>query len=206
VLVVSDHGVKRIDGGVCINEWLMREGLLTLKGPLPTQPTPYAAVGVDWSRTKVWGEGGYYARVFINKEGREPEGQVSAAEYESFRNELAARLAKIPDDEGRPMVNIVYKPEETYSEVRGVAPDLFVHFGDLHWRSIGTVGHGSIHTLENDTGPDDANHAQFGMYQLRSPGVGATRKDGKLLQIAPTLLKLLGKRVPKDMAAGPLAG
>ena len=31
VLVVSDHGAKRIDGGICVNEWLRREGYLVLK-------------------------------------------------------------------------------------------------------------------------------------------------------------------------------
>jgi predicted AlkP superfamily phosphohydrolase/phosphomutase len=199
VLIVSDHGAKRIDGGICINEWLIREGLLTLQGPLPNSPTPYAKVGVDWSRTKVWGEGGYYARIFINKQGREPNGQVSAEDYESFRDELAQKLRAIPDDQGRPMKNLVYKPEDAYPDIRGIAPDLLVHFGDLHWRSIGTVGHGSTHTFENDTGPDDANHAQHGLYMLRAPGFPTGRKDGKLLQIAPTILKILGRRIPADM-------
>jgi predicted AlkP superfamily phosphohydrolase/phosphomutase len=31
VMVVSDHGAKRMDGGICINEWLRREGYLVLK-------------------------------------------------------------------------------------------------------------------------------------------------------------------------------
>lgn len=204
VLVVSDHGAKRIDGGVCVNEWLIREGLLTLKGPMPTEPTPYAKVGVDWSRTKVWGEGGYYARIFLNVAGREPDGQIPAEHVESFRTELGQRLRNIPDDQGRSMKTEVYRPEEVYREVRGIAPDLLVHFGDLHWRSIGTVGHGGIHTLENDTGPDDANHAQHGLYLLSGPGVTPGNTDAHLLQIAPTLLTLLGKRVPKDMAMAPL--
>ena len=30
VLVVSDHGARRLDGGFCVNEWLIREGLLVL--------------------------------------------------------------------------------------------------------------------------------------------------------------------------------
>ena len=30
VLVVSDHGAKRMDGGICINEWLIQEGYLKL--------------------------------------------------------------------------------------------------------------------------------------------------------------------------------
>src|SRR4029453_15453667 len=29
VLVLSDHGAKRLDGGIRVNEWLRREGLLT---------------------------------------------------------------------------------------------------------------------------------------------------------------------------------
>src|SRR4029453_17277988 len=29
VFVISDHGAKRLDGGIRINEWLRREGLLT---------------------------------------------------------------------------------------------------------------------------------------------------------------------------------
>ena len=31
MLVVSDHGAKRMDGGICVNEWLRREGYLVLK-------------------------------------------------------------------------------------------------------------------------------------------------------------------------------
>ena len=30
LLVVSDHGAQRLDGGFAINEWLIREGLLVL--------------------------------------------------------------------------------------------------------------------------------------------------------------------------------
>ena len=40
VLVVSDHGAKRMDGGICINEWLIREGLLALKPGVATPTRP----------------------------------------------------------------------------------------------------------------------------------------------------------------------
>jgi predicted AlkP superfamily phosphohydrolase/phosphomutase len=43
---------------------------------------------VDWSQTKVWGAGGYYARIFLNVKGREPEGTVAMADYEALRDEL----------------------------------------------------------------------------------------------------------------------
>ena len=52
--------------------------------------------------------------------------------------------------------------------MRGVR--LIVHFGALYWRSAGTVGGGQIHTFENDTGPDGANHAENGVLLLRPSG------------------------------------
>jgi len=45
-----------MEGGICFNEWVMREGYLTLVDP-PTKPTPIARATIDWSRTKAWGDG-----------------------------------------------------------------------------------------------------------------------------------------------------
>ena len=89
VLVVSDHGAQRLDGGFCVNEWLVREGLLVLKS-YPEEVTPFAKLQVDWEKTKVWSEGGYYARVFMNVKGREPQGVIDRADYESVRDEIKA--------------------------------------------------------------------------------------------------------------------
>jgi predicted AlkP superfamily phosphohydrolase/phosphomutase len=59
VIVVSDHGVKKMDGGICINEWLRREGYLTLLDEPPTTHlSSFEKVEVDWSRTTAWGDGG----------------------------------------------------------------------------------------------------------------------------------------------------
>ncbi len=200
VLVVSDHGAQRLDGGFCVNEWLVREGLLVLKEPVTGQ-TPFSPKLVDWSRTKVWSEGGYYARVFFNVAGREPEGVIPVNEYEQFRNEMKERFEALPDDLGRPMNSLVFKPEEIYRHVRNVAPDLIVHFGGLFWRSIGGLGYPSLHIQENDTGPDDCNHAQFGAFLLSGAGVpalGETR-GAHLLDVAPTVLELAGLPVPDSM-------
>ena len=90
VLVVSDHGAKRMDGGICVNEWLIANGYLSLTEK-PASPVPLSKAKVDWSRTKAWGEGGYYARVFLNVAGREPNGTVAPEDYEKVRDELIAR-------------------------------------------------------------------------------------------------------------------
>jgi predicted AlkP superfamily phosphohydrolase/phosphomutase len=162
-------------------------------GSLPQRPTPLAKLRVDWSRTRAWSEGGYYARVFINRQGREPAGTVTPGEYEAFRRQLAVEIAAIPDDAGRPLATRVYTPEELYPVANGFPPDLLVLFGDLHWRSIGSVGHGHVAVLDNDTGPDEANHAQHGIYIAAGPGIApAANVDRHLLDIAPWMLSMLG--------------
>jgi predicted AlkP superfamily phosphohydrolase/phosphomutase len=200
VLIVSDHGAQRLDGGFCVNEWLRREGLLVLKEE-PSGRTPFSPAAVDWTRTRVWSEGGYYARVFFNVEGREPEGIIPEAEYETFRSEMKARFEALPDDTGKPMNSLVFRPEEIYRTVNNIAPDLIVHFGGLYWRSIGGVGYDSLYVQENDTGPDDCNHAQYGVFALRGNGVEASgRMEGvRLLDIAPTVLTVAGLPVPESM-------
>ena len=169
VLVVSDHGAKRLDGGICFNEWLIQHGYLTVKD-YPGTPTPVDKVQIDWARTKAWGDGGYYGRLFLNVKGREPHGLVDPGDYESLRSELIEKIAAIRDPLGNPLGSRAYRPQELYREVHGVAPDLIVYFGDLFWRSVGSIGSRSIYTFDNDTGPDGANHDWHGIFILNRNG------------------------------------
>ncbi len=201
VLVVSDHGAKRMDGGICVNEWLLANGYLALKEQ-PAAAVPLSKVKIDWARTKAWGDGGYYARVFLNVAGREPEGTIAPEDYEKVRDELIAGLKSIRDEKGNDIGTQVYRPEELYQEVRGVAPDLIVYFGSLYWRSVGTIGGGKIHTFENDTGPDGANHAENGILIWRSADGSegdAQLRGATITDIAPTILEIFGLPVPADM-------
>ncbi len=103
----------------------------------------------------------------------------------------------------------VFRPEQIYAEVNNIAPDLLVYFGDLSWRSIGTVGTGSIWTSENDTGPDDANHAQHGMFILydpHRPGDGEMVVDASIYDIAPTILSLFEGPYSKHGRGQPIDG
>src|SRR6266487_2308082 len=203
IIIVSDHGAKKMDGGICVNEWLIREGYLVLKSQ-PATLTSIDKCEIDWSKTRVWGDGGYYARIFLNVEGREPQGIVKPGQVESLRDELKAKFEALVDHNGVNIGTKVFKPREIYREVKGVPPDLIVYFGDLFWRSVGTVGHGSIYTFDNDTGPDDCNHAQFGIVIKHDPdvhaGPGGRELTGlQLMDIAPTILEQFGIPVPADM-------
>ena len=205
VMVVSDHGAKRMDGGICINEWLRREGYLVLKEePMreSDRPIPFEKVEVDWDKTTAWGAGGYYARIFINVQGREPNGIIPKSHYEKVRDELSAAVEAIRDPQGKPMDTTCFRPESTYRKVRNIPPDLIIYLGDLHWRSVGSFGFDSIYTLENDIGPDDANHAQDGMIIYHDPrhSLGGQRLSGaQLMDFAPTVLHLMEQPIPDDI-------
>jgi predicted AlkP superfamily phosphohydrolase/phosphomutase len=200
VLVVSDHGSQPMMGGICFNEWLKQQGYLTLEYQ-PDGVVPLEKCEVNWDKTLAWGSGGYYARLFLNVKGREPDGIIEPSDYERVRNELAERIAGIADAEGRTIGSVAYKPEEIYNEVKNIAPDLIVYLGNLKWRSVGSLGLNRIHTFENDTGPDDANHAQEGLYIYYDPmGQGQGRgPTHHLMDVAPTILDLMGLPIPPDL-------
>jgi len=200
IMIVSDHGAQKMDGGICINEWLLREGYLTLL-ERPAGVVPLHKAKVDWSRTVAWGEGGYYTRLFMNVKGREPQGAVPPEDYERVRNELVARLEAMVDPEGKNIGTVAFKPEDIYRQTNGIPPDLIVYLGNLAWRSVGGVGHESVHTFENDTGPDDANHAQHGVFIMVDPHKPARGQvEGlHITDIGATTVSLFGLPVPDDM-------
>ncbi|MDD8031293.1 MAG: alkaline phosphatase family protein [Acidobacteriota bacterium] len=197
VLVVSDHGAKRMKGAFCVNDWLIEQGDLVVIEP-PQKGQSIDNLKIDWSKTRAWGWGGYYARIFLNVEGREAQGIIKPDDYETARDELAERLKAIRGPNGEEWKTVVIRPQEYYPEHNGDYPDLMVYFDDLYWRSAGTLGYGKLYLQENDTGPDDAVHDYDGIYILYDPEVsGGQEKEANILDIAPTILKLLsGPEVP----------
>jgi ATP sulfurylase len=196
VMVLSEYGSQPMMGGIAINQWLLENGWLTLKDGKPTSPRPFKASEVDWSRTKAWGEGGYYGRVFLNMRGREPEGIVPPEDAEKALGEISRGLVGIKD-----IGTVVHRPGDLYAATHGVPPDLIVCFGDLRWRSVGSVGTDVV-VPENDTGPDDVNHRDEGFFVMAGPGTpGSNRRleDLSIYDIGPTVLHLMGLPVPSEM-------
>ncbi len=189
VLVVSDHGARSMLGGVCINEWLRRAGWLVLREE-PSEPTRLTTDAIHWSRTRAWGTGGYYGRVFLNVAGREPEGIVTDLE-----GTLASLVSELEADA---LVRAsARRPSELYRATKGSAPDLLVFFGDLDYRSLGTVG-GEVFTREDDRGPDGCNHDWDGIFIGAGPRFGARGPlEGRSIHdVGVTILELLGVPVP----------
>jgi predicted AlkP superfamily phosphohydrolase/phosphomutase len=65
---------------------------------------------------------------------------------------------------------------------------------------------GSVYTFENDTGPDDANHAEYGIVLIREKNGarGGAIQGAKIYDISATILDRFGLPVPGDMHGRPL--
>jgi len=203
VLVVSDHGSQPMKGCFCINEWLLQNGYLALKEPAPKEGVPIEKAAVDWSRTRVWGAGGYYARLFLNEAGREPEGTVARSDREALIEELRTKLNQVRSPSGGALGIRLFTPQEVYRDVRGDPPDLMAYFGNATWRSAGSIGRGDLFLDENDTGPDDAVHSFDGVIGFFDPTNPVHRDLGvqQIVDVAPTIYRLFGL-APPDWVQG----
>lgn len=199
VLVVSDHGARPLEGGLALNQWLRGRGYLVLKNP-PAAPAPLAPEMVDWPRSKVWADGGYYGRIYLNLAGREPSGAVPPSEAEALLTRLSAELEAMAGPDGTPLGNQVFRPRDIYRETRGLPPELILYPGDLAWRALATVWptEEPVFTAGNDSGPDGANHAQEGVLIAAPAARGRLAQAGREVQgarlydIFPSLCARLG--------------
>jgi len=201
IIIVSDHGAKRMKGAFCINQWLSEKGYLKIK-KTPTPGTSMAKTEVDWTKTKAWGWGGYHARIFFNIKGREPQGTIEPKNYEQFKEKITTDLKNIRGPNGEEWNTKVYTPEEIYPNAKGDYPDLTVYLDDLNWRSAGTLGYPSYYLPENDKGPDDAVHSHHGIFIYYDPKRKTESNridDVTLLDFAPTILKIMNIPIPSDM-------
>lgn len=199
VMMVSDHGAQPMRGGVRLNEWLRREGWLVTRST-PAEGTRLMDADVDWSTTRAWAEGGYYARVFLNLRGEHADGCVDAADAEATLSELKRALEEMPGADGDVGFAAVTRPEELYRAVRGYPPDLMVTFGELGHRALGELG-GEVFTPHDARGRDSANHAKDGFFLLHGADLPARGEvaGAHILDVAPTLLGLAGLEVPSSM-------
>lgn len=200
IILMSDHGAKRMDGRINLNNWLLKEGYLVLKSK-PKEPVSIFMADVDWKKTKAFAFGAYYASVFINLKGRDPEGCVKKPEYKKLKKELIKKLKNIPDDRGKKMNTKIFEVPEGEN-----SPDLLVYFDDLHWGTNSTVGNKTLYSWATEKGPDDAIHASPGFFLIHDKSISKKRFEGRrdIRDITPTILKIMGIKIPNDVEGKPI--
>lgn len=156
---------------------------------------------VDWSKTKAYAQGNF-GQIFLNLKGRQPQGCVEPSDARAVLDEIKGRLLEIKHPEtGGPLVERVYEAADLYSGPHAhLAPDLTVVLGDWRYRTIGLYDFTTHKVISPAFGPT-GDHRMEGVFVGVGPAFrpGARPEGATLMDIAPTVLRLLGVPVPGDM-------
>jgi predicted AlkP superfamily phosphohydrolase/phosphomutase len=205
LFVISDHGCKSFRYGVDLNRWLIDNGYMKLKEPPAGKK--YLAT-VDWSQTRAYALG--LTGIYLNLAGRERQGIVQKGEEaESLREELCKKLKGLKDPRHDEVaVNEAFNAMTSYvGPFKENAPDVIVGYNEgyrVSWEAaIGDI---------TDTVFNDNMKAWSGDHCI-DPRIaaGVMFCNGKVLagkprimDLAPTILRLFGVEVPKQMDGRPL--
>lgn len=193
LIVASDHGAKAMEGAFCVNQWLAENGYLKFTES-PKAGDNLNTAKINWKKTKAWGWGGYYARIFFNVKGREQEGIISVKKLPKEIKKMRNLIEKIKGPNNESWDNKSFIPDEIYKKCNGPKPDLMVFWDGLSWRSAETFNPENKYLRHNDTGPDDGVHDMEGIIMAWKKNWKTKYEltDVDLLDIFPTVLKYLG--------------
>ncbi len=203
VLIVSDHGMDKMEQRFNLNDWLIKKGhltltaeakLLTTAGPKRLEYGPM----IDWKKTVAVASGGYQGRIYLLEKNKEKRAKL--------KRSIMQQLAKIPGARGEQLENHVFDTATLYARVDSAAPDIIVYFDNLRYGVNNDVGNVGLYSTATTVGVDDAGHAPLGSIIIRSSDLLQTGDLGTLdiLQVAPTILKALDLPEYKKLRGAPL--
>ncbi len=176
-----------------------------LKGALYSS---VAFAQVDWSKTQAYALG-TMGNIYLNLQGREPEGIVTPGEEaERLIEQLMADLRDLRDpDTGEPVFFAVYRGKDLYHGPHAhEAPDVVgvkthrYHVVTADWQSgdeiVVRLGEG-LHFVSDQSG----QHALEGVLFAQGPGIRAGHQvqNARLMDMAPTILYTLDEPIPEEM-------
>jgi hypothetical protein len=151
-LILSDHGFSEFRKKVHLNRWLAENGYLVMNDGGSDLS------GVDWSKTAAYAVG--LNSIYLNIEGREGQGSVSADRVEGLLNEIKTRLLNWKDADQTPIIQKVRLKHETFSgPYTRFGPELVVGYAPGYRASAETgLGKTPAAVLERNTDHWGADH------------------------------------------------
>ena len=144
--------------------------------------------------------------VRINLRGREAAGLVAPDEYEAVCNEVTAHIRALTNARtGKPLAKEVVRVRQSAFDRDPKLPDadLIISWHDEPADVVESPSFGRIGPVPyGRTG----SHVNRGFVLAEGPGIepGSTLPEGRVIDVAPTLLSLLGAPVPEYMEGKPL--
>ncbi|MFN2488326.1 MAG: alkaline phosphatase family protein [Actinomycetota bacterium] len=235
VLVVSDHGAGPLHGDVNLGAWLTRRGRAAYGGPRRSRLVDLAwamppglrrsgrrfaptlarkAFGAtlagqlgsfDWSRTEAFL--GFHGDLWLNLEGREPQGYVAPGRADELLDELSGEVLEIGDPRtGSRVIAAAHRRADIYAgRAERLAPDLMLDAWSAGYR----VAPGREATEDLVIPPTplagvheawSSDHRPHGIFAAAGPRIAPGRAEElSLCDVCPTALALLERPVPAGL-------
>lgn len=155
---------------------------------------------VDWEHTIAYSMG-HVGQVYINRIGRDEHGIVTDDEYERRLAEVSDALAELRDDDGNPILTKLVRGSDAYDgPYARLGPDLHLeldHYAMIACPLFATEGRVMTNQIRGDSGC----HRREGIFIAAGPGFksGIELPEENILDLAPTIMHLLGEPVPSIM-------
>ncbi len=230
VILISDHGMTHLDWNPYVKEHLSRAGLLEYVLDLSTDDP--SNLSINWENTKCHPLEPCHAHIFINLKGRDPQGIVEPEDYERVQEEIIRALLNMKDPEtGDQVVALAIKKKEAgtlgiyegpgydrvgdvlYAWKPGYMSHPFIYRSKVQYRD-GTervIANPELYEAaglcRNFTGVHLALPTLPKMHAvmvMAGPGVSQYERKfpARIIDVTPTLCKLLNIDVPKDAEGG----
>jgi predicted AlkP superfamily phosphohydrolase/phosphomutase len=166
---------------------------------------------IDWRRSQAYSIGGGIAGlIFLNVDGREPEGTVEpGVEYERVRNTIIARLHEFRDPRtGEKIVGEIYKREDLFDgPFAQNGPDIVFFPVDPRYIVFSSFSFSSHQVIRDPGNYITGQHRMDGIFLMHGAKVkpGSRLQNARIIDAAPTALYLMGYPVPNDMDGKVLA-
>jgi predicted AlkP superfamily phosphohydrolase/phosphomutase len=164
--------------------------------------SPSLAERVDWQHTTAYALS-HLGQIFLNEEGREPQGLVRNDEREQVLDRLTADLTELIDpDTGDKVVDAVYRREQVYhGPYVDFAPDLNLVLKGLSYCTHTGYEFGNDTIFAIPENHETGMHRMAGTLIAAGPGIvkHGTVHGARVVDIAPTLLFAAGVPIPSDM-------
>ncbi len=158
---------------------------------------------VDWKETKAYSFGSTAGQIYLNLKGREPCGIVNPGkEEEEVRDEILRELQFLVDDEtGERIVGEIYCKEELYNGPHlKDAPDIVFLPKTLEIAAFGEYEFASNKMIDYSWGVSGSHRMDGFMAMVGEPiKMGARIQNANIIDLAPTILYLMGLPIPETI-------
>ena len=207
LIVMSDHGFSPFRRSFNLNTWLKESGYHTLINPWK-QGREDLFMNTNWSKTKAYSFG--LNSLYINQKGREAEGAVNPGpEKEALVREIADKLENFRDPKTgeRPVLRAYIAKDVYQGPYVDLAPDIIVGYNHGYRTSWATpLGRIPKEIVEDNKEKWSGDHC---MDPEVVPGILLTNRKIKakspaLYDLTPTILKIFGVEIPKEIKGKPI--